>query len=163
VSTGNYLNASKKVSVPDSILGQSESSLNQEAHTDAHTVTLLRRLQSAAFAQCLRFVYQRPLQRAILLEFRSLFLRIEMLRETKLYEPGNLRNPRLFLHATEYPPSCECEIACTRDTRSVLSKHPWATALDQVLFWEGWDMGARAHRCKGGTSCCCTEHKGNRA
>jgi hypothetical protein len=163
VSTQKPLTVSTRAAAADSILGQSESSLDRAGHTNDHKVTPLQRLQSAAFSQCLRLLYRHPLQCAILLEFRSLLLRIRTLRETKLYEPGNLRNPRLFLHATEYPPSCECEIACIRDTRSMLAKRPWATALDQVLFWEGWDMGARAHHCTGGTSCCCTESKGSRA
>jgi hypothetical protein len=85
------------------------------------------------------------------------------LRKTNLHIAGNLRNPRLFLHTIEYPPSCECELACIRDTRSMLAKHPWATALDQTLFWEGWDMGATAHHCKGGNSCCCKRQTGSTA
>ena len=139
------------------------TSLAGEECMDARKAGLLQRLLSAAYYQLLVWVYPHPLQRAVLREFRSLILRIQILRRTKLHEAGNLRNPRLFSHAREYPPSCNCELACIRDTRAMLAKHHWATALDQALFWEGWDMGARAHHCKGGNSCCCNRGKGNTA
>jgi len=128
------------------------------------TVGFRQRLQSEAYYQLLRLVYPHKLLRAILLEFRSLILRIQILHKTKLYLPGKLQSPRLFWHAIEYPPSCKCEIAYIRDTRAMLSKHPWATFLDEALFGEGWEMGARAHSCRReGSPCCCNRSKGSMA
>lgn len=139
------------------------TSSDQAAQMGVRKEGFLQRLLGAAYYQLLVWVYPHPLQRAVLREFRSLILRIQILRKTKLHEAGNLRNPRLFSHAIEYPPSCNCELACIRDTAAMLAKHPWATALDQALYWEGWDMGAKAHHCTGGNSCCCNRGKGNTA
>lgn len=156
------VNVNKTVSHADLIPEQPCTFAGEQ--TDAHKATFLQRLQSAAYYRLLALVYPHRLLRAILWEFRSLFLRIQILRKTKLYVPGNLHNPRLFFHASEYPPSCECEIACIRDTGVMLAKHPWATALDQALFLEGWDMGASAHSCRtDGDSCCCKRSKDNTA
>jgi len=156
------VNLNKTVSHADLIPEQSCTFVGER--TDAHKATFLQRLLSAAFYRLLVAIYHQRLLRAVLLEFRSLFLRIQILRRTKLYAPGNLRNPRLFFHAREYPPSCECEIACIQDTGAMLSKNPWATALDLALFWEGWDMGASAHLCrKNGSSCCCKRSKESKA
>jgi hypothetical protein len=163
VSTRNVFNANRMLSAADSTPEQSCTSSGRAEQTYVRKGGFLQRLLSAGFSRLLALLYHRRFQRAILLEFRSLILRIQTLRNTKLHEPGRLRNPRLFSHATEYPPSCECEIACIRDTRSMLAKHPWATALDQALFWEGWDMGARTHHCRGGKSCCCKRDTDSRA
>lgn len=150
-------------SAADKTSDQSCTSSDPAEQTNVHKEGILQRLLSAAYYRLLVWAYPRPLQRAVLREFRSLISRIQILRRTKLHEAGNLRNPRLFSHATEYPPSCACELACIRDTEAMLAKHPWATALDQALYWEGWDMGARAHHCTGGNSCCCNRGRGNTA
>ena len=165
VSTGNILSIeNKNESTADSIPEQSGTSFDLAGETDVHKEGLLQRFQSAAYYRLLLLVYAYRLPRAILLEFRSLILRIQILRRTKLHEPGNLHNPRLFFHAKEYPPSCECEIACIRDTGVALAKHPWATVLDRALFLEGWDMGASAHSCRNQNGpCCCKRSKDNTA
>jgi hypothetical protein len=163
VSTRNFITENKTLSAARRTPQQPCTSQGTAEQTSAHKEGFRQRFLSAAYYQLLVWLYPHPLLRAVLLEFRSLILRIQILRKTKLHLAGSLRNPRLFLHATEYPPSCECELACIRDTRLMLAKHPWATALDQALFWEGWDMGAISHHCRGGSSCCCNRETGNTA
>ena len=163
MSTAKPITENKTLSVAGLTLEQSGTSSGLAEGTDAHKEGFLQRLLSAVFYRLLVWVYPYWLPRAVLWEFRSLVLRIQTLHRTKLHVPGKLRNPRLYFHAKEYPLSCECEIACIRDTEAMLANHPWATALDQALYWEGWDMGAKAHHCTGGNSCCCNRGKGNTA
>src|SRR5208283_3008980 len=132
-----------------------DSSYEMVEQTDDHREGFLARCLSAGFHKLIVLTYAHPLQYAVLLEFRSLILRIQTLRRTKLYKPNSLRSARLISHANEYPFSCECQAACSRDITEVYANHPWATALDKALFLEGWDKGARTHHCGGGNPCCC--------
>lgn len=156
-------NENKTEWVDPVVRGECGVFLSQAEEKNARKPTILQRFLSAVYFRLLVWIYPHHLGRAILLEFRSLILRIQILRETKLHVPGKLRNPRLYFHARQYPPSCKCELACIRDTEIMLANYPWATVLDQALFWEGWNMGARFHRCRGGNPCCCNRTEARKA
>jgi hypothetical protein len=75
-------------------------------------------------------------------EFYSLGRRIEILRRTKLYWTGVQLGPSALVLPTQRVVSCEATFSRIRDTRCMRANYPWATALDVLLFLEGWEMGA---------------------
>jgi len=74
-------------------------------------------------------------------ELCSLLGRIREARETELYQRGLAVLPRWFgdLVGPEYLIAQRC---CNEDTRKTTQSHEWMSLTDNLIFLQGWMLGA---------------------